>query len=253
MIGIYKITNINNNKYYIGQVGKGKNKTFQIRFKEHISALKNNKHINKHLQLAWNKYGENNFKFEIVEECSREQLNDREKYWIKYLNSNNKDYGYNKTPGGDGTCCFGKDNGMFGKHHSLESKHKISINKCGKITWMKGKKHSTESKIKISNSKKGQIPWSKGVPATNEQKIKQSEKMKGKPSGFKDKKHSDEVKNKISIKNKGRKSHRKIELNDIQINDIITRYNNKEYIQDIAKIYNCHRKTMSLIIKQHII
>ena len=46
------------------------------------------------------KYGIENFSFEVIEECSLEQLNEREVYWIAYYNSFNKEKGYNMTPGG---------------------------------------------------------------------------------------------------------------------------------------------------------
>ena len=58
--GIYKITNNINNKFYIGS-----SKNITKRFKEHKWRLKNNKHPNNKLQNSWNKYGEENFKFEV--------------------------------------------------------------------------------------------------------------------------------------------------------------------------------------------
>jgi hypothetical protein len=47
------------------------------------------------------KYGIDNFLFEVVEECSLEELNNREKYWIKYYDSHNPLNGYNLTDGGN--------------------------------------------------------------------------------------------------------------------------------------------------------
>lgn len=60
--GIYKIVNITNSKVYIGQ-----SNNIKKRWTEHRSALNNNRHVNVHLQNAWNKYGENNFEFVIIE------------------------------------------------------------------------------------------------------------------------------------------------------------------------------------------
>ena len=96
--GIYIIENTINNKIYIGQTSV----SFKNRLSNHVSELKRNKHCNNHLQRAWNKYGEDNFLFDILEECSKKLLNRREVYWISYYESNNSDYGYNKTPGGEG-------------------------------------------------------------------------------------------------------------------------------------------------------
>ena len=60
--GIYKITNLKNHKIYIGS-----SNNIMRRWYEHLRDLKNQKHCNSHLQNAWNKYGENNFLFEIIE------------------------------------------------------------------------------------------------------------------------------------------------------------------------------------------
>ena len=92
MIGIYKITNINNNKVYIGQ-----SNNLERRYKEHfIWNLNNKQYIDELIQDL----GEENFSFEIIEECELEVLDEREKYWIEYYNSFYE--GYNKTKGGAG-------------------------------------------------------------------------------------------------------------------------------------------------------
>ena len=66
MTGIYKIENIINKDCYYGS-----SKNVEKRLKRHKSELKKNKHINCILQRAWNKYEEENFLFEIVEECDK--------------------------------------------------------------------------------------------------------------------------------------------------------------------------------------
>ena len=70
------------------------------RLLEHSWALNNNRHSNTHLQRSWNKYGKDNFDMSIIEECSLEELPEREKYWIKYYDSFNN--GFNQTIGGEG-------------------------------------------------------------------------------------------------------------------------------------------------------
>ena len=89
--GIYKITNLINNKIYIG-----KSVNIEKRFQSHKRA-KCNMAIHKAIQ----KYGINNFTFEILEECEEQQLDNREKYWINYFNSYLGE-GYNAAPGGEG-------------------------------------------------------------------------------------------------------------------------------------------------------
>lgn len=106
MFGIYKIINKVNNKCYVGQVGKGIGKTFETRWNEHLRDLRRNKHINRNgkpdkLQNAWNKYGEDNFTFDILEVIENlELLDEREVYWIEYYDSFKN--GYNQTKGGEG-------------------------------------------------------------------------------------------------------------------------------------------------------
>lgn len=88
--GIYYIENQINNKKYIGQSNNIKD-----RWRRHISELNKNKHHNDYLQKSWNKYGENNFVFEIIEYCSIENLDDREQYWIDFYNTMDRGFGYN--------------------------------------------------------------------------------------------------------------------------------------------------------------
>ena len=90
MIGIYKIQNLTNNKVYVGS-----SKSLKRRQYQHFFQLKNNKHGNAYLQYSYNKYGKESFVFYILEECTEEELIDRESYWIEYYNSANPISGYN--------------------------------------------------------------------------------------------------------------------------------------------------------------
>lgn len=92
--GIYKITNINNKMCYIGQSTNVKN-----RVKAHVQSSIGISNIA--AQLVHEKMKEEgleNFSFQLLEECEKDQLNIREKYWINYYDSNH--YGYNGTGGG---------------------------------------------------------------------------------------------------------------------------------------------------------
>ncbi|CAK0764711.1 putative GIY-YIG domain-containing protein [Gammaproteobacteria bacterium] len=95
---IYRIKNTINNKVYIGKTIQ----KFQCRKSSHVCSLNNGKHKNLHLLKSWNKYGEKSFIFDIIDNCSKENINEREVYWISFYNSFNENFGYNKTKGGDG-------------------------------------------------------------------------------------------------------------------------------------------------------
>lgn len=101
---IYSITNLVNGKMYIGQT-----RNYKQRKSEHITSLRANKSPNPYLQNSFNKYGEHNFQFTIIEECESSMLNDREVYWIKRLQTTNKNIGYNIQSGGNHFETYGRD------------------------------------------------------------------------------------------------------------------------------------------------
>ena len=94
MTGIYKITNKLNNKSYIGQA-----RDIEARFKQHQYALINsNKSWYPEARLESNSLDD--FDFLILQECSVNELDELEEYWINYYDSYNN--GYNKTKDGQG-------------------------------------------------------------------------------------------------------------------------------------------------------
>lgn len=95
---IYKISNDINSKVYIGQTVQDVKK----RFYNHCG--KDNRNENMAIKRAIQKYGKEHFKIEIIEDdILKENLNEREMYWIAFYKSNDSEFGYNLTRGGNCT------------------------------------------------------------------------------------------------------------------------------------------------------
>jgi group I intron endonuclease len=121
--GIYQIKNLVNGKVYVGS-----SENVGQRWKMHRILLCQQKHHSRHLQGAWNKYGEDNFEFKILEECSVEKLISFEQIWMDSLFSSDNRFGYNVNP--MAASCLGMK-------HSEESKekHRGENAPCHKLTW----------------------------------------------------------------------------------------------------------------------
>lgn len=90
--GIYKITNINNKKSYVGKTVK-----FIDRFRTHAKRGCGLERISGQIYEAMFNEGIENFTWEIIEICSKEDQTEREKFWIKTLQTDS--YGYNMKVG----------------------------------------------------------------------------------------------------------------------------------------------------------
>ncbi|MBR1398103.1 MAG: GIY-YIG nuclease family protein [Selenomonadaceae bacterium] len=109
---IYKITDNHNGMVYIGQTVQ----SLKRRWKCHRSHLQCQTHHNELLQKVYNKYGFEVLSIEIIEKCDIDKLDDRERYWINYYDSTNRDKGYNFESGGNEL-----------KKHSAETKEKMTL------------------------------------------------------------------------------------------------------------------------------
>ena len=231
IISIYKIENLINGKTYIGQSRNTRQRIYTHRYE-----LTNNKHKNEVLQRAWNKYGKENFKFEIIEECHIDDLNTLERKWIVDYNSYKDNNGYNLDFGGNAH-----------KEMSQETRDKISLNHAdinGENNPFYGKHHSDETKQKISDANKGRKMSEEvkqknrlrqiGSKRTEETKLKMSIANKGKL-------RSEETKRKISESKKGKKTSKVIKVICITTNDIFNCIEDgvKKYGINESNIINC--------------
>lgn len=93
---IYKVVNLINKKIYIGQTELSLNKRKNLHKTQSLNGQKNT-----YFSHAIRKYGFNSFVFEIIDKASNlEELDEKEKFWIKFYNSRDKKLGYNIAEGG---------------------------------------------------------------------------------------------------------------------------------------------------------
>ena len=193
---IYCITNMINNKMYVGKMSKPVNKSKYY--------LGSGVIINKAIQ----KYGKESFIKEILEENIKpEELSIREIFWIEKLNTKRPN-GYNLTDGGEGTAGYKKTHtqienhrkAITGKKASEETRKKMSEAHIGKkktedhakniSKGLKGRKLSLDHIKKVSEGNKGK-------KISEDQKRMISEFHKGRPT-------SEETKVKMSLANKAK-------------------------------------------------
>ncbi len=245
--GIYKITNTTNGKFYIGS-----SKNIDERWDNHKQYLRGNYHINPKLQNAWNKYGEDKFIFEIIEETDSNQnvLFDRENYYLSSLKPYERETGYNigsKAEGGDlithnpnrdkfiekmKIINLGEGNGMFGKTHNEETIKEMKKKSVGRYTldWFISRYGVIEGTQKFHNRNE----------MLKNRKINYSydNKCLGKKRGP----MSEEIKKRISE----RKAHLKIIRNDLHkdilSNEYTTHQLSDKYKTSINTVKNERRK-----------
>lgn len=225
---IYKVTNLLSKKIYIGKT-KG---TLEERRKSHLEYTRQCKKRGI-FQNALLKYGFENFTWEIIDSAETIcELNEKEKYWIKFLGSQDVEIGYNMTSGGDGGDIIstlsreGKykpwNKGLsrelqpnFGKVFSLETREKIgkasknrvwSEERRQKVSPMKGRILNLSPEVK-EHKRQSSHRSHLGKTLSKEHREKISLSSKGRvlgPSKFKGVLRDEEVKRKISLSNSGK-------------------------------------------------
>jgi group I intron endonuclease len=152
--GVYTITNIKNNKVYVGC-----SVDIKHRIHQHMSTLRLGIHTNKHLQAAYDLYGSDVFVAEELEYWDDDFLPSMENYWVTMLRANDRNFGYNIRP-------------TSGSHKatrlSEETKLKMSVVKTGDKHPFFGRSHSEGTKQKLSELNKGKV-------MSTESRVKMSE------------------------------------------------------------------------------
>lgn len=140
---IYVIRNLVNGKVYVGQT-----KDFARRKTNHLYCAR--KGLKRPLYDSIRKHGEENFLFEVLEECEPEVTNEREQYWVSHYDSFNSEKGYNLTSGGKQHFDFSKEvrQKLSESHKGLprtqEHCENISKAKRGKSSGWEGRKQTPE-------------------------------------------------------------------------------------------------------------
>lgn len=183
---IYKIVNLVNDKFYVGSTVNKK-----VRFRQHRKLLRGNRHHCKHLQAAWNKYGESKFDFVVVEEVPEgASLWAAEKKWLDAHHGQLHCYNSGSTPDAPWRGVTGPAHPNFGRPLRAEQKQDISstlksyyaedYNNHPRV----GTTHTAETRAKISASKRANPvrPW-EGKERSQETKDKISAAQRGVAKG----------------------------------------------------------------------
>lgn len=190
MAVIYRITNMANGKYYIGSA-----ESFARREWQHKYALRRNEHKNPRLQAAWNKYGEEMFVFEVIEEVAPERnAFDIENTYLIRVVGQVDCYNIN-------TDAVGMRTGI---PHTAETKAKLSASRKGKAAgkehYRYGKTVSAEVRQKIGDAQRGK-PKKEGRKVSEEGRAKiQAAAAAGHYSHWIGKTHTEEAKQKMRKK-----------------------------------------------------
>lgn len=153
--GVYCWLNRVNGKRYVGSAAK----SILRRMRKHQQDLSKNRHPNRHLQSAWNKYGSRKFAFVILERCAPKDCLVREQYWMDKYRSANPKFGYNIAPKAGST--LGVKLGKPTKEHSRNRALALAGKRGG---WkhteatkakMRERRHTEEAKAKMSATRKG--------------------------------------------------------------------------------------------------
>lgn len=228
--GIYKITNVFNQKFYIGSAVDCLD-----RWMKHKSSANKQKHHSKHFQRSWNKYGTGGFSFEVIEIVENEtDLIKREQFYLDTLKPWDRKIGYN--------IC------------------KIAGN-------LLGTKRTVRQKKMFSLLQKGRIPWNKGLtkeqhPSLMKMSLHRLQNYSGDNAPNKGRKHTENAKKKMRAKRSKQiitLEHKKsmaitrrktAKINEKQAEEIRSLYKLGNYSQyKLGKMFGIARSTVQQIVE----
>ena len=150
---IYKIINAVNGNFYVGSTNNAVE-----RFRVHRNRLRRNQHHTKHLQAAWNKYGEAAFVFHIIEVVPEGQsLQAAEDVWLAEWVGKSECYNHGMRSDAPWLGAAKEDHPMYGKERSESTKQLLRDARLQQPDPRTGTKHSEETKQKISQNRMGKM------------------------------------------------------------------------------------------------
>jgi group I intron endonuclease len=256
LCGIYQLRNLEDNNVYIGQTIN-----LQKRKNRHFSDLQRNEHYNNHLQRSYNKYGKENFVFEILLFCESFELTRYEQFFVD--NADNKynllidcvdsAIGYkwstesrmafsgscnpNFGKSGSETSMYGVSGSShqnYGTHWSDERRELMISKVSGSCSYLYGTKGNTYGKKRTEETIKKMSEHMKGIPKSEEHKNNISIATSGSSHWNYGGHLSEETKNKISNSHKGRRGIILISKETVLLT--------KEMFSDNVNITDIHRK-----------
>jgi group I intron endonuclease len=181
---IYKIRNVVNDKFYVGSTNNTK-----VRFKNHRRLLRKGRHHCRHLQAAWNKYGEDCFKFEIIEVVADDNaLWNAENAWLTQWVGRPECYNSGRSAEAPNRGLPKEENPLTGKVRPPEVNAQVSQSLKEHYAEnehpRQGKKHTPETLAKIAANRtppRGESHYRYGKTVSEETRKKIGDTQRGKP------------------------------------------------------------------------
>lgn len=167
--GIYLIRCRTTNKVYVGRA-----KNIPARWRRHRWELREGRHANAYLQAAWQKYGEDQFEFSVLNLCPVGELQEQEVAHVQRLGAADRARGYNLETTQGGVLVHAPETRVRislanrGKRRSLETRQRMSRAQRGKIVSVE-----TRARLRVCGA------LGKGIPKSVEHKQRIAEALRG--------------------------------------------------------------------------